>query len=110
MHWGEQAIWALSEVARRLTSYRLLLTNPMHDEVTDCVNGIRFDTHSASTSGFASGLKRIVDLMDLLRSSGLEFMSHAQCQVRARAYKQMGIPPCFTIHNSIECHCCCVEL
>ncbi len=30
--------------------------------------------------------------------------------MRAQAYRQMGIPPCYTIHNNLECHCCCFEL
>ena len=67
----------LAKTANRLVKYRPLLSNLNHDEVIDCVNGIRYDTYNASIKGFASGLRRLLELISLVESRGLELFSEA---------------------------------
>ena len=100
-------MFELAKVARRLARYELLSSKLSHEKVIDCVNGIRFDTYGASVEGFSSGLRRIVEHISQMESRALEFLSLEQCRVRANAYRQMGFPPCYTIHKDLECHCCC---
>jgi hypothetical protein len=56
-------MFVLAKVASRLSKYRLLLRNLDHEEVIDCVNGIRYDSNNASIQGYASGLQRLVELI-----------------------------------------------
>jgi hypothetical protein len=64
----------LVTAARRLRTYSVL-SNSNHDEVVDCVNGIRFDAGVPSMSGFTRGLKRLVDLSDQIEQRWPEFLS-----------------------------------
>ena len=75
MDWGEKAICELVATVRRLRTYSVVLSNSNHDEVVDCVNGIRFETGIPSMSGFTRGLKRLFDLIDQIEQRWPEFLS-----------------------------------
>jgi len=70
-------MFVLANVASRIEKYRLLLRNLDHDEVIDCVNGIQYDTSQASIKGFASGLRRLIELISLIESRVQELMTEA---------------------------------
>ena len=110
LDWVEQVLWELYKVARRLIKGKLLLCEDGSKVKRDYFNGILLDTEDKSMKGLESGLRRLTKLVDTVESRWSEFLSLSQRRVRALAYRQMGIPPCFTIHNDLDCHCCCFDL
>jgi hypothetical protein len=64
----------LATAARRLRKYSVL-SNSNHEEVVDCVNGIRFEAGFTSIGDFTRGLKRLVDLIDQIEQRWPEFLS-----------------------------------
>ncbi len=94
----------------------------MGDELTtkekECLADIKLYTDSKTMAGMYRGLTRFLTLIDSLEldsstsdhtvepSDPTESWTLEQHQMRARAYRIVGVPPCIAINHGLQCRCC----
>jgi hypothetical protein len=98
----------LTKLAGKAQEGKHLLAAQMTKEDQELLRDIRHDTASRSMRGVAGGLRRLETSFEPPGdepsdpTAGLNFN---ELQLRARAMRTVGVPPCIDVHRDLECRC-----